>query len=68
MAVTRYFLDTDWNYRELLLRFEPLSGTYSGVNLSAILLQLLQKYNLADRVLTITTDNVSNNNTLVANI
>lgn len=68
MAVTGYFIDTDWNYRELLLRFEPLSGTHSGVNFSAVLLQLLQKYNLTDRVLTITTDNASNNNTLVASI
>lgn len=68
MAVTGYFIDTDWNYRELLLGFEPLSGTHSGVNFSAVLLQLLQKYNLTDRVLTITTDNASNNNTLVASI
>lgn len=68
MAVTGYFLDKDWNYRELLLRFKPLHRTHSGINLSAVLFQLLQKYNLADRVLTITTDNTSNNNTLVASI
>ncbi|KAJ6038847.1 hypothetical protein N7460_007564 [Penicillium canescens] len=68
MAVTGYFIDEDWNYRELLLGFEPLSGAHSGVSLSAVLLQLLQKYALADRVLTITTDNASNNNTLVASI
>lgn len=68
MAVTGYFLDEDWNYRELLLGFEPLHGTHSGINLSAVLFQLLQKYNLTDRVLAITTDNASNNNTLVASI
>lgn len=68
MAVTGYFLDKEWNYRELLLGFEPLHGAHSGVNLSAVLLRLLQKYNLVDRVLAITTDNASNNNTLVASI
>ena len=44
MAVTGYFIDQDWNYREILLGFEPLYGTHSGVNLSAILLELLQKH------------------------
>jgi hypothetical protein len=68
MAVTGYFLDEDWNYRELLLRFKPLHGTHLGINLSAILFQLLQKYNLTNRVLVFTTDNTSNNNTLVASI
>jgi hypothetical protein len=37
MAVTGYFLNKDWNYRELLLRFEPLYGTHLGINLSAVL-------------------------------
>jgi hypothetical protein len=68
MVVTGYFLDEDWNYRELLLGFEPLYGTHLGINLSAVLFQLLQKYNLTDRVLVITTDNASNNNTLVVSI
>ncbi|OKO90595.1 hypothetical protein PENSUB_13312 [Penicillium subrubescens] len=68
MAVTGYFLDKDWSYRELLLGFEPLHGTHSGTNLSAVLFQLLQKYNLTDRVLAITTDNASNNNTLFASV
>ena len=68
MAVTDYFLNKDWNYWELLLRFKPLYGTHLGINLSAVLFQLLQKYNLTNRVLAITTDNASNNNTLVASI
>jgi hypothetical protein len=65
MAVTGYFLDHDWEYRELLLGFEPLSGTHSGINLSEVLMKLLQQHEIADRVLAITTDNASNNNTLM---
>lgn len=68
MAVTGYFIDQDWNYRELLLGFEPLHGTHSGINLSAVLMDLLQQHGIADRVLAITTDNASNNNTLVSSI
>ncbi|KAJ5152417.1 hypothetical protein N7492_009697 [Penicillium capsulatum] len=37
MAVTGHFIDNDWNYREILIGFEPLHRTYSGVNLSALL-------------------------------
>lgn len=65
MAVTGYFLDHSWEYREVLLGFEPLSGSHSGLNLSEVLIKLLQQHDITDRVLAITTDNASNNNTLV---
>ncbi|KAJ5264779.1 hypothetical protein N7505_007575 [Penicillium chrysogenum] len=48
------------DYREVLLGFEPLSGTHLGANLSEVIHQIL------DRVLAITTDNASNNTTLIA--
>jgi hypothetical protein len=68
MAITAYFVDDNWNYRELLLGFEPLSRKHSGVNLGAVLLELLQKHEIADRILTVTTDNASNNDTLMESI
>jgi len=68
MAVTGYFIDQDWNYREILFGFEPLHGIYTGSNLSAVLFQLFQKHQIEDRVLTVTTDNVSNNSTLLESI
>lgn len=48
IAVTGYFLDHDWEYRELLLGFEPLSGTHSGINLSEVLIKLLQQHEITD--------------------
>jgi hypothetical protein len=68
MAVTGYFVDIDWEYQEVLLGFEPLSGKHSGVNLAEVLLKLLQKHHIEKRVLTITTDNASNNSTLIESI
>jgi hypothetical protein len=68
MAVTGYFIDHDWKYREVLLGFEPLSGSHSGINLGAVLFELLQQHQIEDRVLAITADNASNNNTLMENI
>ena len=65
MAVTGYFIDQDWSYREILLGFEPLHGTHSGANLSTVLLERLQHHKIEGRVLAITTDNASNNKTLM---
>lgn len=58
----------DWNYREILLGFEPISGSHTGTNLSVILFDIFQKYHFEGRVLIITTDNASNNNTLYDSI
>lgn len=66
MAITAYFLDQKWEYREVLLGFEPIFGSHTGVNLGDIVLQILQKHQIADRVLAVTTDDASNNKTLVA--
>lgn len=68
MAITGYFLDKDWEYREILLGFEPLHGSHTGSNLSAVVIGILNNYQIADRVLSITTDNATNNNTMMVNI
>jgi hypothetical protein len=36
MAITVYFIDKAWNYREMLLGFEPLHGPHTGINLSDV--------------------------------
>ncbi|KAJ5300184.1 hypothetical protein N7508_007427 [Penicillium antarcticum] len=68
MAVTGYFLDQDWNYCEVLLGFEHLHGSHTGENLSKTVIQLLTDHEITDRVLSVTTDNATNNNTLMMNI
>ena len=65
MAITGYFIDDSWSFREVLLGFEPLSGSHTGANLGRVLLNVLEKYHMTQRVLAITTDNASNNTTLV---
>ncbi|EED11521.1 conserved hypothetical protein [Talaromyces stipitatus ATCC 10500] len=65
MAVTGYFLDVDWNYREILLGFEPLSGSHTGAYLSTVLQQVLEEHQIEARILTVTTDNAANNSTLM---
>lgn len=65
MAITGYFVDANWDYHEILLGFMPVHGQHTGSNLADILLGVLQQQNIADRVIAITTDNASNNKTLV---
>lgn len=68
MALTGYFIDQDWNYHEVLLRFEHLHGSHTGSNLNDTVIQILQHHKIADRVLSITTDNATNNNTMITGI
>lgn len=68
MAISGYFLDQEWNYRELLLGFEPLEGSHTGRNLSLVLSEVLQMNQISDRIVAITTDNASNNDTMIASI
>lgn len=68
MALTGYFIDQDWNYHEELLEFEHLHGSHTGSNLSDTVIQILQHHKIADRVLSITTDNATDNNTMMTGI
>ncbi|KAJ5807732.1 hypothetical protein N7474_009001 [Penicillium riverlandense] len=68
MAITGYFLDENWNYMEVLLGFEPLHGSHTGGNLSKTVIQILQQHSVANRVSSITTDNASNNNTMITGV
>ncbi|KAJ9482200.1 hypothetical protein VN97_g11237 [Penicillium thymicola] len=65
MAITGYFIDMNWVYREVLLGFKPLYGAHTGANMSGILLETLVDHNIQDRIFGLTTDNASNNKTLV---
>ena len=68
MAITGYFINKNWNYRELLLGFELLHRSHTSINLSSVLLNLLQEHGIADQVLAIITDNTSNNTTMMSKI
>lgn len=68
MAITGYFLDQDWNYCEVLLGFEHIQGTHTGTHLSETVIRILQEHSITDRVLSITTDNASNNNTMMEGV
>jgi hypothetical protein len=68
MAITSYFVDEKWDYHEILLGFMPIHGQHTGVHLSEVLFGVLQQHSIVDRVIAITTDNASNNKTLVESL
>ena len=64
IAINSYFIDKDWQYHKVLLDFELLTGTHSGVNLAWVLETVLHKYDIVHKILAITIDNASNNRML----
>lgn len=52
----------------MLLGFEPLEGIYTRTNLGSVLINTVEKYSILDRVIAITTDNASNNQTMIMSI
>jgi hypothetical protein len=64
MAVTGYFLDKNWEYRQILLGFEPLDGSHTGQNLALALCAVIKRHGIEDKIMGITTDNASNNKTM----
>jgi hypothetical protein len=65
MAITAYFIDENWKYREALIGFEHLETVHTGVELAAVLKKVINSFGLGGRILNITTDNASNNNTMI---
>lgn len=65
LAITGYFIDADWTYREVLLGFNPIHGTHTGQNLSTSVVKTATEHGIKNRIFGLTTDNASNNKTLV---
>ncbi len=61
MNVTNYFIDKNWKYREVLLAFQSLSDAHTNETMIKIVVNILKKYKLENRLLAIIIDNASNN-------
>jgi hypothetical protein len=65
LAITAYFIDESFKFQEMLLGFRPIEGEHTGRHLADLVLSVLSLHNLQSRVLAITTDNASNNGTMM---
>jgi hypothetical protein len=68
LCVTLHFIDGSWELKSQVIAFRYIPGNHSGIKISSVLLDVLKEYQLEDRILTVTVDNASNNNTLVTEL
>ncbi len=61
MNVTNFFINKDWKYREVFLAFQSLSDAHTNETMIKIVVNILKKYKLKNRLLAIIIDNASNN-------
>lgn len=68
LGILAYYIDRNWILRESLIGFEHLRGAHTGAELAKVVMDTLSRHNIQDKVHTITADNASNNETLVAGV
>ncbi len=64
LEVIAYFIDINWQYREVLLTFKLLKSRHIEKRLTNVVYSILKKYNLQDRLMIIIANNANNNKTL----
>jgi hypothetical protein len=68
LAVNGYYINDDWQLKEVLLDFVPLRGSHTGDSMATEVLQILRETGTTRKLLAITCDNASNNNTMTRTI
>ncbi len=56
MNVTNYFINKNWKYHEMLLTFQLLSDAHTNETIIKIVVNILKKYKLKNRLLAIIID------------
>jgi hypothetical protein len=59
-----YFIDRSWKYKKILIAFYSLSDQHIEEKMIDVMIEILKRYNLTNRFMSLTTNNVSNNKTL----
>jgi hypothetical protein len=66
MAVTAYFLDKEWRYREVLLGLEPLCNPKTELDPSDQVIELIRKKGLLHRIFSVTIDHRVDDNLVLS--
>ncbi|CAN0847646.1 Zinc finger BED domain-containing protein RICESLEEPER 2 [Linum grandiflorum] len=68
MAVTAHYIDNSWTLRSHMLRFIYVPAPHSSDRLAAVLVNCMLDWNIDTKVSTITLDNCSTNDAMIAKI
>ncbi len=60
LGITMHYINSDWKLKKCILDFIPIEGSHSSRLILSKITNLLQEFNLNNRVLSLTTDNGSN--------
>jgi hypothetical protein len=68
LGIIGHWLTDDFQYRENVLDFKELNGSHRGENLAAAVEATLMELELERKLITITGDNASNNETMISTL
>ena len=60
LGITMHYINNDWETKKCLLDFIPAGGSHTATSILNKIINLLQDFGIANRVISITTDNGSN--------
>lgn len=63
-----HWLDSDFHYHERVLEFGEIYGPHTGENIAELLHSTLEELELEHKILTITADNATNNESLISEL
>ncbi|XP_078445036.1 putative transcriptional regulator tpeD [Wolffia australiana] len=66
LGVTAHWIDSDWKLCDLLLAIRRIRGSHCGTNLVKLIVEVAYEYGIESKLCAITTDNASNNKTMMA--
>ena len=60
LAVTAHWIDDNWEQKDVTLGFEHLKGSHTGEALMQAFIKVVERFNLQQKIISITSDNGSN--------
>jgi hypothetical protein len=64
LAINAHWMSSTFQQHRACIEFVEITGNHSGENLANIVATVLERFHISDKVMTITADNASNNDTL----
>ncbi|KAA1125416.1 hypothetical protein PGTUg99_050024 [Puccinia graminis f. sp. tritici] len=68
LGVTAHAITDKWEMVDVVVAMPEVHGAHTGFNFAEIFIEVLDRYEISDKLVSITADNASNNSTLAARV
>ncbi|KAF6153012.1 hypothetical protein GIB67_021617 [Kingdonia uniflora] len=68
LCLTRHFVNNDWVLKKKILSFVKMECDHTGEDISKVVMNCLLDWNIEQKLTTITLDNATSNDTMIANL